>query len=139
MDARPLIIGPPERALIAEAIRRAAESPVPLDVTLRFGVGDEISELRLADRPKSFYRPPSHGVELQLGYRIAVSFERQPSGLVRHVSISVDTPGKLPSIPAIEWIAKEFGFKNFPILLGKIWLEEFEPGHFAVNLAELTD
>lgn len=51
----------------------------------------------------------NHVVEIPVGYRCVFSVEQQRK-LVRHLSVAVDRPGKLPSVPAVEMIMKEFGF-----------------------------
>lgn len=56
--------------------------------------------------------------------------------MFRHLSISVDTKGSLPSPQAVELLAEEFGIA-FPPKSGLVWTEEFEPGHHAVNVIEL--
>lgn len=93
--------------------------------------------LALSDRKPGFERPPSQHVILGT-YRAAISFEKQPAGLCRHLSISAIKPGTLPLPIVLEMIAKEFGFAEFPPPQGRVWLEEFDPGHEAVNVIELV-
>lgn len=83
-------------------------------------------------------RPESEHVCIPRGYRAALSFEQQPSGLFRHLSVSVDTPGRLPHPEAIAALAREFGFTDFPPTVGRTWMEEFDPGHHAINVVELV-
>lgn len=129
---RALIIGDTEVAAINEAVATARKRPnrwedigpnaVPIDV-----------KLSLADR-KGQRIFPGISVLLAIGYRAAISFEYQPSGLHRHLSVSVDEPGKVPHQAAIAMIAKAFGFHEPP--WDGAWLEEFEPGHYALNILQ---
>ena len=131
---RALIIGAETQNEIDAAVARARSKPVQTDV-LRAGAveGDVI---RLSDRKPGFERGPDReNVLIPVGYRAAISFEQQPPGLCRHLSISVDTPGMAPSEPAVLMIAGAFGMR-FPGP-GAVWIEEFAPGHFAVNLVTL--
>jgi hypothetical protein len=120
------------RAEIARAIAEARKTPVPLDVVMALAMPDK-AKIMLADRPPG-WRPSSHHVEIPMGYRAAISFEEQPAGLVRHLSISVDgKPGACPNVLAVMALAAEFGLPG-GLEDWKIWTEEFDPGHFAVNL-----
>lgn len=99
------------------------------------------TKLTLADRrPDLPPRPPSAQVLIPFGFRAALSFEDQPAGISCHLSISLDTPGLLPIPLACQMIAEEFGF-NYGDMINaakegncSIWLEEFAPGHEAVNI-----
>jgi len=139
-----LIIGEDERRLIREAIERAKANPVSIETVLKGKIKNPGAEITLADRPPGFERPASEHVKLG-PYLVAVSFERQPTGFCRHLSASVPTPGKVPSPAAMSVICQEFGFQTSfePSKIvksrGKIWLEEFEPGHNAVNVLELVE
>ena len=57
------------------------------------------------------------------GYRIVFSFEEQPCGWCRHLSISVDARHKLPSIPAVEIIMGECGFSGGIHDCINVWIE----------------
>jgi hypothetical protein len=93
--------------------------------------------MMLADRPAGFKRPQSEIVELPVGYRANISFEEQPAGLCRHLSVSVDRPGMLPSIDAFAMIAHAFGFSAAHH--SQVWVEEFKPGQNAVNVVQLDE
>ena len=132
---RALIIGPETQTKIDAAITRARAKPPLSTDALRAGAveGDVI---KLSDRKPGFERGhASENVLIPVGYRAAISFEQQPPGLCRHLSVSVDAPGMAPSEPAILMIAEAFGMRlPGP---GAVWIEEFAPGHFAVNLVTL--
>ncbi len=46
-------------------------------------------------------------------------------------------PGRVPTEFTMKLLAEEFGFTSgWPPSRGRVWLEEFEPGHEAVNIIE---
>jgi hypothetical protein len=136
-----LIIDETVRGAVAELIERARKRPLSWDkmrdVALEIAKRDDQGMLDLTDRPANFERPPTEQIVLNEHYRCAFSFEEQPAGFVRHLSVSVPKRGAFPNVPAIEMIAELFGFTEFPPTRGRIWLEEFEPGHHAVNIVEI--
>jgi len=136
---RALIIGPEQIAAIEAAIERAKTHPIgPREIATAAFKAQGKHRLKLSDREPGFERSEaSENVMLPRGYRVAISFEAQPSGLCRHLSVSIDRPGKLPSVEAVKMIAEAFGFPRFPPDPGHIWLEEFDPGHEAVNVVQL--
>jgi hypothetical protein len=52
----------------------------------------------------------ANSIDLFHGFRVVYSLEEHPMGLCHHISISVDTPGKLPNEFAVQAIMDEFGF-----------------------------
>jgi len=135
---RALLLNDEIRASIRAAVASAMDHVIPLELIKSLGIQDNVKILRLADRKPAFVRPLSTYVLIPIGFRAALSFEMQPDGLCRHLSISVDTVGHAPSQLMVEAIAAEFGFNRFPLSHGRLWLEEFEPDHFAVNIIELV-
>lgn len=137
---RALIIGEVERAEIRAAIERAATHPLTLDMVKALQVKADSHltlEMRRQQHGPGFdkKRPQSEFVELPVGVRAAISFEEQPIGMCRHLSISVDIPGALPHPALVESVAKEFGCSH---VIGAPWIEEFEPGHEAINIVALS-
>jgi len=133
-----LIIGPDEHKRIAEIIAEAKAHPIPLSV-LRHGLMDDTDMLTLEQRRKmrpDFVRPISASMIFPGGYRAAFSIEEQPSGFCTHLSISIDGhhKGKAPSPAAVEMIARAFGV---PFPPHKGWMEEYQPGEYAINLVSL--
>jgi hypothetical protein len=139
-----LFIGEAERAEIKAAVERARANPVPWEVLQ--GIidldGDESPLLPLEKRPKNTKQvrqqyPSQH---LMLGtYHAAISFELQPAGLMRHLSVSSRLRGKVPGLEVMEMLLVEFGFSGWPLQRpNRVWMEEFEPKHHAVNVAELV-
>lgn len=70
------------------------------------------------------------------GYKVVYSIENQPVGTVRHLSVSVNRRGKLPSTHSVIEIMKLIGFQNI-IERCKVGLEDISPGHQAVNVWEI--
>jgi hypothetical protein len=129
-----LFIGEREKAMIAAAIERARDMPLPLAFVQQAVVPDK-PHIALADRPPGLKRPQSEIVELPVGYRANFSFEEQPAGVCRHLSVSVDRAGMLPSLESFALIAAAFGF--FTANPSRLWIEEFQPGHSAINIVQL--
>jgi len=141
---RALIINEQARGLIAAAIERARKHALPLGDTMAMAMIDSpenaTAVLTLADRAgKPNLRTMVEQVELFDGYQCGFSFEQQPHGMVRHLSVAVNNSGKVPMPAAVDMISREFGFREFPPEYGRVWVEEFRPGHYAVNVAELVD
>lgn len=133
-----LIISDSDQRRIDEIVTHAREHFVPWSELQHGVVLDYSPELKLDDRVAGFERPASQHIHLG-DFRVAFSFEEQPSGIVRHLSVSVKDGRKLPHPIAVERLCQAFGFKNFPPEDGGIWREEFDPGRWAINVAEVAD
>ena len=143
VSRRTLVINEMARIVITEVIERARKHPMPVTEAMAIAVRDPGPTLMLHERPAATQgygrRRNVEQIELFDGYQCAFSFEEQPHGIVRHLSIAVNNPGNVPMPAAVQMICKEFGFREFPPLYGRVWVEEFRPGEFAVNVAELVD
>lgn len=143
MRQRALIIGPEEQALIQTAVARARAKPISRETFMRAsqGVDQNTTSMPLKDRPPNFKRPRnSWGVSIPDGFRAVISFEEQPAGLVRHLSISVESKtGAMPNPQHVLAIATAFGFLTSDGLedFARVWTEEYEPGRWAVNVLQL--
>jgi len=134
-----LFIGPNEQAAIDALVATARANYVPWEELQRFAiVGHNKPELTLADRKGTPQRPePRH---LMLGnVEVAFSFEEQPVGICRHLSVAVVKKGKLPHPEAVAMICEAFHFFSFPPRDGNVWIEEYEPGRRAINVVELAE
>lgn len=133
-----LLIDDTVREMIAVAKAEAFTNPVTAEEIAKLALPAQgKTEVTLEDKV-GFERPKkSVAVAIPLGYIAAVSYEHQPAGLCMHLSISVATPGRLPSPEAFMLIAQEYGLliDRAP---GQVWFEEFEPGHQAVNIVVLV-
>lgn len=60
---------------------------------------------------------------IPMGFRVVFSFENQPIGWCRHISISVPDNNKLPSPQAVSMIIEEFGFPSNINDQDNVWIE----------------
>lgn len=79
-----------------------------------------------------------HVTILPFGYKVVFSIEDQLPGLVWHLSVSVNTPGKVPNPLVCEELIKQIGFKN-EMHDCRIDLEDIGPNHQAISLMELHE
>jgi hypothetical protein len=120
--------------------RRAWEKMRQLIVDDR---SDPTNTLKLDERPDQdridALRREYPTYPVQLGsYVAAISFEEQPSGLFRHISISARAPGKAPNEHVAKMVLEAFGFSGYPLNRPyRVWVEEYEPGRVAINFVEL--
>lgn len=102
MRLRPLIIDDIVRARIGDVIAYAEHNVLSMDDLLDIhnkqgpAPGDMIGYVCF----------------IPFGYNVVYSIEEQNPGKMRHLSISVDEDGKLPSPSAVEFIMQLFGFKK---------------------------
>jgi hypothetical protein len=131
-----LMIGATEREQIAQIIAWAKAHPIPLSL-IRKGSLDDKAIVEFKDRTPEFVRPPSSHILFPGNFRAAFSCEEQPGGFCTHLSVSVEgrsRKGMMPHPAAVEMIAEAFGVK-YPA--DRMWIEEFEPGEFAINLVSM--
>lgn len=134
-----LVITPNDYAKIDAMVADARKRCIPWSA-LQHGaaIGHDKPVLALEERKPGFERPPSQHIELG-SFRVAFSFEEQPAGVCRHLSVSCLRPGKLPAQPVVAMVAEAFGFASFPPAEGLIWVEEYAPGEYAVNVVEVAE
>jgi hypothetical protein len=134
-----LIINEKARAAITKAVERARARPTPWVPELASSTPTDT--LTLQERPVGTFdlREKYPSQHLLLGtYRAAISFEYQPAGLFRHLSVSSQMRGKVPGLEVMEMLVIEFGFSGWPLQRpNRTWMEEFEPKRHAVNVVEL--
>jgi hypothetical protein len=116
-------------------VAHAQRHPVLWDQIRDTAVGDDKPVLALADRNPSAARPPSENLIVG-SYRIAYSVEEQPAGMCRHLSVSTLRPGRVPPQVVVAEVLVLFGFVTGNEST-RFWLEEFDPGHHAVNAVQL--
>lgn len=136
-----LIINEEARQQIAQAIAKARSRPTPWFAPLA-SASDTLT-LTLEERPPGTdqLRQEYPSQHLMLGtYHVAVSFEHQPAGLFRHLSVSSHSRGKVPGLEVIAMLVEEFGFSGWPLKrASRIWMEEYERKRHAVNVIELEE
>lgn len=137
-----LLIDDGVRKLIKAASERAFKNPMSreqiMDLVQR--TPQQANHLDFKSRPKAMNR--AHRPEeilIPVGYRVCFSVEDQPHGLVRHLSVSVNKAGMLPHMLAVGMIAEAFEFRLGASADERVWTEEYEPGRYAVNVAELVE
>lgn len=147
--ARALIMGPKEMSDIRAAYERASARPIPWEVLqLQYSTkpqkpSDGMLTITIDDRKSGIERAPSEQVLIPMGYRMAISLEQQPAGLLAHFSFSVEggKPGALPTPISVKMILDVLGF-DFEKACG-LWQEEFlidgEPGGLAINVLFMVD
>lgn len=146
-----LVITPEDREKIKEIVREARITMIPKDKVMLIATDDRDNPsdtLTLKDREKKVsgkkLREVRKGHEvhhIQLGsYDVAFSFEEQPSGIARHISVASAAPGKVPNEFVISMLTREFGFSAWPPERPyRVWIEEYEPGRNAINFVELVE
>jgi hypothetical protein len=122
---RPLVIDNDAKAKIAEVIAYAENHKynkdyMALRMTGKAGVPGDMD---------------SYICYLQVGYKCVYTIEEQPEplGWCHHLSVSVDNPARVPSIPAVELLMQEFGITRKLKEEGvHVWIEDVTPK--AVNI-----
>lgn len=133
-----LLIGDTEKAAIAGALARARRDVVPWSVLQHFAKGSHPRPVLTLEN-RGPLKPPAKE-HLMLGtYEVAISFEEQPAGIVKHLSIGIPGSSKLPDHMVVAMICAEFGFSSFPPEDGGVWVEEYERDRHAVNIIEVTE
>jgi hypothetical protein len=136
-----LVLGPNEKIAIQEAIARARNNPLPWEAVASVVGPSDTTTLDLDERNPGVedVRRKYPSQQLMLGtYRVAISFEQQPAGMFRHLSISSIHKGRVPGLEIVIMVLEEFGFSGWPLQRpNRTWFEEFEPGWRAFNVIEL--
>ena len=122
---RPLVIDNDAKAKIAEVIAFAEDHKYP----------KAYMEMRMTGKAGVPGDMDQYICFLQVGYKCVYTIEEQPEplGWCHHLSISVDNPSRVPSVPAVELLMQEFGItrklKEEGVL---VWVEDTTPK--AVNI-----
>jgi len=136
---RPLIIDHEARVRIAELMAKADAKPVDM-ITLN-------RELNKSPTFKRNHMDQMNDQTMDLGFGYVVTYSIEhghPVGPCRHISISVDTAGKMPSVESALMIAGEFEFKGSLKDFDGIWIEDLsrdEKGNLytAINIVQKLD
>ena len=122
---RALVIGQEEKQAIARLVEYASQHVFSLD---------DIKEIMRGEQ-EAAGNSPEFVVAIPRGFRCVFSYEYQPSGLCRHLSVSI--PDKYPHPEAVNLLMQEFGFEGTvkdPINI--FWLDENER---AVNILQIVE
>lgn len=136
---RALIINDEIVKQLLELKAKASQHPISWDILQKHAFADQGKrKVELSDRvvpPDKSDRPASFTLDIPQGYTVALTYEEQPVGLLAHVSVSVETEGRAPSPEAMKMITDALGYEAWD----KVWLEEFRPGHYAVNVISIVE
>jgi len=127
--SHPLAIDEQIRGFIERVLNYAEENKISFDMTKEMIAGT---------------RPPigdnrNYVCYIPVGFRVAYSIEEQPCGWCRHMSVSVSTKDRVPSIPAVEMLMKEFGFEGTINDQLHVGMEDIGEGHRAVNVLAMIE
>lgn len=111
---------------IEQVIQYAAEHPYTMD--------DMLDVLNGQKKPPGDF--PEHVVNLSFGVRVVYSHEEQNPGLCKHISISVDNTGKLPSPPLVQEIMKAFKIET-PLDECNVGIEKWGGEDYAISVIEV--
>jgi hypothetical protein len=129
MNMRPLIVAKSEQEAADTLIKYAVEHPFSLK---------DLIEIR-GNPATAAGNNPHRSVVLPFGYRCVFTIEEQPIGWVRHLSVSVLEPRRMPNVPAVEAIMKLFHFRG-RLEDCVVDLEQIDgDGSEAVNVMELAN
>ena len=121
--ARPLLIDESTRQQITKTVHYAEQHPYTIPRLLGVAQG----------QAPAAGNNPEHQVMIPVGFRCVFTIDHNVKKRYRHLSVSVDTPGKLPSVAHVQAIMKEFGFQH-RIGYPDLHIHADEPG--AINIME---
>jgi hypothetical protein len=124
---RPLIVTAATLEAIDKVRSYAEENPISHDEMIKIREGTSKPP---GDNPKFV-------VHIDMGYRVVFTVEHHPRKM-RHISVSVDAPGKLVPIASFAHISKPFGFKGERGMNAQqhVWIENLGDGFQALNVVE---
>ncbi len=132
MTGTPFIIGPDEKRLIADLIERAAAAPVAYETVREMAAQyDKLKGQNIMFDPFT--------ISIPIDYTVTYTHEFQrPDVCCRHLSMSVNRPGRAPNAFAMQMLMDEFGFKN---RLGQtpMYIEPLLNERAAINVIEPLD
>jgi len=110
---RALTIGKKEKKAIKDVLRYSANNKMTHSDLMRIceGVKDPAGT------------NPKHICTFPGGFRVVFCIEEQLIGWCNHMSVSIDEPGELPSVPEVEVIMNEFGMWGTSLNCDSIWVE----------------
>jgi hypothetical protein len=129
------MIGTQDEERLKTAVANALTKPIPWEVLKKSMPIENQQTDTLTLKDRQGYPPVQRDVEeviLPLGWRVAITCEEQPAGKILHLSMSSPKKGRIPSEAAMKLVIEACGYSMDNIARG--WLEEFEPGHNAINV-----
>ena len=105
---------------------------------IEFAKSHPITLKQLEEKSITVGNIKEHVCTLPMSFRVVFSFENQPIGWCRHISISVPDKNKLPSHQAVSMIINEFGFPKDINDQDNVWVEtDCTPN--AINVIKQVD
>jgi hypothetical protein len=126
---RVLIIGASQREAIAEAVAFAVGNPIDVPLAMKSAMKDMAA---LRDMMRLYT------IEIPNGFLVTYTQEKQPAaslGLCHHISVSVWSKTKVPSVGAIEAILSEYGMRPLADAHA-VWPETCDDGSTAINVLQ---
>ena len=126
------MISPDDQAQLRQAAAHVRKHPAPWS-KIKHGVTSDKAEITLADREGlPDVKREIVNVMLPFGWRVAISCEEQPAGILLHISMNSPADGRVPNQHAMLMLVEALGHKEDDI--ASAWIEEYEPGKRAVNM-----
>lgn len=123
---RALVVGAVQKEQIARLRALAAENVMDPEA-MKTAAAKDIAAYRQMMTELS--------IELPSGFLVTYSHERQPLGVVHHISISVDAPNRAPHPAAVNMILGYFGMQPFDQSL-RVWIEDVSRTEKAINVVQ---
>jgi len=137
----PIIIDNRVRENIFRVVEYAWKNIVPIAELSKSGELKEGMPAPAGDKKE-------HVVLIPQCFRVVFSIENQGEetieekpglGMCRHLSMSINRPGRIPNPIAVDMVIEEFGFEN-PLYRCVVWVEGFGEKTFpAINVLEPVD
>jgi hypothetical protein len=133
----PFIMDPVIERHLKDLAELAAEKDriIPLDVLQQYAAGFDPDDP--STRLASPY-PDDQTITLPLGWMVTLSYEFQPMGLVRHLSMSSPAAGRVPHPEAVRWVMDALGFMH-PLEECLVYPETYDNGRVAMNVIEVVE
>lgn len=133
MSGTPLIIGEAESKELQRLKALAESNPVDMHLVIK-----EI--ITPAGKKKHMAQMTAQTVKIPMGYFVTYSVENgHPMGTCRHMSMSIDRPGRIPNEHAVWLAAEALGFWGGSLeACDHIYLEDI-PGGKAINVIQLFE
>lgn len=125
---RAMILGPAEIQRLSELRVYAETHPLSMDDMLDCMNNPELSP----------GNDPLFQCAIPFGFKIVFTTEQHEPGIVRHLSMSIDAPNKLPDVAAVIGIMKALGFRS-ELENCKIKIEDIGDGYQSINVGELIE
>lgn len=129
------LIRPEDAARLKAAALRASTKVIPWEQLSHYLTpNQQTGTLTLAEREVTPVNRTQHveSVRLPFDWRVAISCEQQPAGVLLHLSMSSPRKGRVPRQEALQMVVEACGYTMDDVV--RFWLEEFDPGHFAPNV-----